>query len=293
MCEAFNIKIDSTPSYSPWSNRLCERHNQTLTNMFLKIGEDIKCDMDTALAWAVSAKNTLINNNGFSPAQVALGKNCMFPSIINDILPALESFNQSPNLALHIATLHSAWRAFIAYESSEKIKRPFRNNIRSSGQIYNIKDEVYYKRSNSPKWKGPAKVLGQDGPVVFLRHGTRHIKAHVCRVQSTENSINEKNDKDHTPPPPTPLANQPHNMSLIEAQSKLNTINHDVETDSESEVSKIHTNQKIHFLHHRHNYHHLHYNYKYHHHCNYHHRNHNFKNHHHYHNHHYQQKHLH
>ena len=63
MCEAFNVKIDSTPSYSPWSNRLCKRHNQTPTKMFLKIREDIKCDMDTALVWAVSAKNTLINNN--------------------------------------------------------------------------------------------------------------------------------------------------------------------------------------------------------------------------------------
>ena len=29
MCESFNIKIDTTPSYSPRSNGLCERHNQT------------------------------------------------------------------------------------------------------------------------------------------------------------------------------------------------------------------------------------------------------------------------
>ena len=75
--------------------------------MFLKIKEDIKCDMDTALAWAVSTKNTLINNNGFSPAQIAFGKNCMFPSIINDNLPVLESFNQSPNLALHASYMQA------------------------------------------------------------------------------------------------------------------------------------------------------------------------------------------
>ena len=123
MCDVFNIKIDSTPSYSPWSNGLCEHHNQTLTSTFLKIKEDIKCDMDTALAWAVSAKNTFINNNGFSSALIGFGENCMFPSIINDNLSALECFNQSPNLAVHIATLYSARRAFIACESSEKIKR--------------------------------------------------------------------------------------------------------------------------------------------------------------------------
>ena len=197
--------------------------------------------MDTALAWAVSAKNTFINN-GFSSAQIGFGENCMFPSIINDNLSALESFNQSPNLAVHIATLYSARRAFIACESSEKIKRALWNNIRPSGQIYNIKDEVYYKRDNSPKWKAPAKVLGQDGPVVFLRHGTRHIKAHVCRVQPIENSMNEKNDKDQTPQT-TPLANQPHNMSPIEAQSKLNTISHDDQTNSESEVSNSHQSE--------------------------------------------------
>ena len=54
--------------------------------------------------------------------------------------------------------------------------------------------------------------------------------------------MNEKNDKDHTLSPTT-LANQPHNMSLIEAQSKLNTINHDDETDSESEVSNSHQSE--------------------------------------------------
>ena len=51
--------------------------------------------------------------------------------------------------------------------------------------------------------------------------------------------MKEKNDTDHIPSP-TPVANQPHNMSPIEAQSKLNTINHDDETDSESEVSNLH-----------------------------------------------------
>ena len=37
MCEGFNIKVTTTPSYLPWSNGLCERHNQTLSNILLKI----------------------------------------------------------------------------------------------------------------------------------------------------------------------------------------------------------------------------------------------------------------
>ena len=35
------------------------------------------------------------------------------------------------------------------------------------------------------QWKGPAKILGQDGPELFLRHGARYIKAHICRVKLT------------------------------------------------------------------------------------------------------------
>ena len=48
---------------------------------------------DTALALAVSAKNTLINHNGFSPAQLVFGRNSNLPNTINDLLhlPALKT----------------------------------------------------------------------------------------------------------------------------------------------------------------------------------------------------------
>ena len=61
MCETFSIKTTTTFAYSLWSNDLCERHSQFLTNMLDKILDNAKCDYDTALAWAVSAKNALIN----------------------------------------------------------------------------------------------------------------------------------------------------------------------------------------------------------------------------------------
>ena len=51
MCEKFNIKVSSTPSYSLWSNGICKRHNQVITNMLLKISENVTCSFDVALAW--------------------------------------------------------------------------------------------------------------------------------------------------------------------------------------------------------------------------------------------------
>ena len=46
-----------------------------------------------------------------------------------------------------------------------------------------MNDIVYYKRNTDGKWKGPAKVIGQDGPVVFLWQGRFLIKAYRNRIQ--------------------------------------------------------------------------------------------------------------
>ena len=48
-----------------------------------------------AVAWAVSAKNSLKNVNGFSPNQLVFGKNPNFPNVSSDNLPALENKSSS------------------------------------------------------------------------------------------------------------------------------------------------------------------------------------------------------
>ena len=53
--EAFSIKLMTTAAESPWSNGICEHLNGVLGKLVLKILDDVKCDVSTALAWAVSA----------------------------------------------------------------------------------------------------------------------------------------------------------------------------------------------------------------------------------------------
>ena len=65
--------------------------------MFLKI-HDVKCSYDVALACAISAKNLLINHNGFSPSQIVFGRGTNLPNILNDSLPALETKKNSADL---------------------------------------------------------------------------------------------------------------------------------------------------------------------------------------------------
>ena len=117
MCERFNINIQTTPAFIPWSNGVCERHNQTLTTILLKIKDDIECEFETALAWAVSAKNSLSSNSGFSPAQLVFSRNTSLPNFIRNILPAQEVITKSIDTPSHLTTLHAARKAFIESES--------------------------------------------------------------------------------------------------------------------------------------------------------------------------------
>jgi len=67
MGEAFNIKIMTTAAESPWSNGICERQNAVIGDSVRKIMADAQCDLEVALAWAISARNALTNSSGFSP----------------------------------------------------------------------------------------------------------------------------------------------------------------------------------------------------------------------------------
>ena len=60
-----------------------------LAETVLKVKEDDKYVWDTALAWSVCAKNSLINSKGFSPCQ--LGWNVNLQTILSDKLPAYSS----------------------------------------------------------------------------------------------------------------------------------------------------------------------------------------------------------
>ena len=90
--------------------------------MLLKIKDSEKCDYDTALAWAVSAKNSLINHNGFSPSKLVFGKNPSLPSFISNKLPAQESVVKSPDITTYLTALHAARKSYIESESYNKLK---------------------------------------------------------------------------------------------------------------------------------------------------------------------------
>ena len=183
MCEKFNISLKTTAAESPWSNGLCERHNAVLNEVFLKTIEETKSQPGVALCWAVHAKNSLANVHGFSPYQIAIGYTPQLPGVLNNTLPALEDGNVSQFLADNLCNMSAARKAFIQSESSERIRRALRHNIRpSSMNKFFTGDTVYYKRNDSKKWKGPGKVIGYDSQQILIKHGSVYVRVHPCRA---------------------------------------------------------------------------------------------------------------
>ena len=144
-----------------YSNGLCERHNYILTETLLKIKEEGKCDWETALAWAISAKNSFINVKGFSPYQLVFGRNVSLPSVVTDKPPALEGSTESRTVAEHLTALHSARKTFVAVESSEKIRRALRRQTRSSGMTLFKGKSYFIKEMIVQDGKALQKLLGK------------------------------------------------------------------------------------------------------------------------------------
>ena len=181
--EAFNIKIMTTSAESPWSNGACERQNAVIGDIVRKIMADSRCDLDVALAWAVSARNALTNYAGFSPNQLVFGQNPGLPNVCENDPPALNPTLTSDIVRVNLNALHLARQEFVKTESSERLSRALRHNIRSSdlNDIQNG-DEVFYKRNDSHEWHGPGVVIGRDGKQILVRHGSVYVRVHVCRL---------------------------------------------------------------------------------------------------------------
>ena len=145
----FSVKLLSTAAYSPWSNVVCERLNAILAMNVRRIQEDAKCDIHTALSWAVAERNALHNFSGYSPNQLVFTYNLSVPNVILNKPPALEGRVNSEIVADNFNAMHSAREEFISIESNEKIRRALLNQIRSDEMECVCQgDKVYFKRED-------------------------------------------------------------------------------------------------------------------------------------------------
>ena len=183
MVEALGIKHVTTGAYSPFSNGLNERNHHTVDIMLEKIMDaDKNIRFEDALAKAVYAKNTMLNVQGFSPAQILAGKQPRLPGATNNNKPPEdESDISSKTVYDRLKSLQMAREAFIKVDNGNRLKRAMKV-APSPLEYYPPGTEVFYKYGNDSKWHGPGKIVGQDNKVVLIRHGGHIISTSQTRV---------------------------------------------------------------------------------------------------------------
>ena len=54
---------------------------------------------------------------------------------------------------------------------------------------------VYYKINSNKRWKGPCKVLAQDGQHILIKHGRNYVRCHPCHLTLSGNNENLRKTK--------------------------------------------------------------------------------------------------
>ena len=212
-----------TAAYSPFSNGLCEKNHEVCDRMVAKIkAGNSNLKDQKALEYALFAKNIEPNNKGFSAFQIVYGTNPTIPGIINSTPASLSTRFESEDVRKHIEKIDLAREAFREADNNERIKRALKSRIQSSNhEFYKLGDRVYFKEIKKTEWSGPAKVLGQDGKVIFLRYGNRLKRVHSTRVlRAGEEYLSIKPIEDETV-----VDNQNHTKDQMEKhdEDKINT----------------------------------------------------------------------
>ena len=100
-----------------------------------------------------------------------------------DSIPALYPCEASELVRNNLNIMHVARKAYVAAESSEKIRRALRMKLRVSNDIIVENGEsVFYRRENYKGWKGPGTVVGRDNKLVIVRHGGIIYRVPICHV---------------------------------------------------------------------------------------------------------------
>ena len=110
-------------------NDVCERHNAAIKESVRKTMEETNFKLETAVVWAVSAKNSLSGHQGYSPNMLAFGRNPNYPNVLTSELPALKTQLSRVTVENNLEAKNSARKAFIQSECSEKIKHALKHTV--------------------------------------------------------------------------------------------------------------------------------------------------------------------
>lgn len=232
MAESFNIRVCTTAAESPWSNGVNERYNGIIAGIVKRVMADTQCSLEIALAWAVSAKNSLETHLGFSPNQLVFGHNPNMPNILVDKPSALEPPSGSKLVRTHLNAMHAARQAFIQNGASEKLRRSLLHQVRPTGEKFFLGDAVFYRRHQDDKWRGPGTVIGQESKQVLVKHGGVYYRCHPSCImkETTEMSPKPADATRDTGQEPQPQPNSGQEASVTMIRQPDRSVSHQTQS---------------------------------------------------------------
>ena len=185
LAEKFGLPLSNvTAAYSPYSNGICERNHAVVDRMMAKMmAADPSLTDQSALDYALHARNMETNNKGFSPFQIVYGENPRIPGIITSNPPSLSSNFESEDVRKHILRVQTAREAFREADTNERVKRGLKARIHGyNDEIIFPGDKVYFKENDKIEWSGPSPVLGIHGKVALVKYGNNFKRVHISKL---------------------------------------------------------------------------------------------------------------
>ena len=161
-----------------WQHGKIERHGAILKDMFGRVVKETGAVGEEQMTWlgaeCVQAKNMLIREHGFSPAQLVFGREPKaYGELVENGEPCAMHYSVSDRhtqVAKRMKYRHHAKLAYVESQAKELLNRTARNKTRSWKEPQ-IGDKCFFFREIRRKgitgrvgmWLGPALVVGLQG----------------------------------------------------------------------------------------------------------------------------------
>ena len=183
--EQHGVHSKVSGSKSAWQHGFAERHGALLGTMFTSLAWQYKVEgrsqVKDALCAAVQAKNSTLTKGGYTPFQLAFGRQPMFPDLLEEDVEGNMSLREALSLEGEVqraSEMRAAARAtLLRHDVQSKLRRALRRWPKGEEREFEPGELVYFY---APKplstrfkkepgfWRGPAMVLAKESHQKFF-----------------------------------------------------------------------------------------------------------------------------
>ena len=177
--ETHGIHSKVSGARSAWQHGFAERHGALLgsacTSLIWQYKAKGRTEVKDCLAAAIQAKNMTISRKGYTPYQLAFGRQPMFPDLLDESITANMSLRDALGVEGEVrraAEMRTMARAvFLRQDVQEKLRRALKRWPRGEERAFNPGEMIYFYspqpktarfRKDGGSWRGPAVVLMRE-----------------------------------------------------------------------------------------------------------------------------------